>query len=173
MPPGRVFRFPAGRQGRVPDPERGNRVEGETPAQVVGIVGRRSPMRVRTLSAWRNRSIFRRGAGGVETGRAPGGERHPVQRLAPPLSGAPFGRVPLKDGDGNHVDGSGVPPVLRGRDVHRRAARRRPCRAPSPVAAGGRTSIFRSPRTERHGAHCGPSGRIQGGRDSEPGREIM
>ena len=86
---GRVVRPFAGQEGEVPDPERGDRVEGEALLQVVGLVeaavldARADLERMEeALDPPAQLVPAQNRAGGVEAGLALAGQQHPVQRLA-------------------------------------------------------------------------------------------
>ncbi len=86
---GRVVRPPAGQQGEVPDPERGDGAGGEAPAQAVGVAGAAVPgpgslpERVREPPGPPAQPVPAQDrARGPGAGPAPGRQRHPVQRAA-------------------------------------------------------------------------------------------
>ncbi len=131
---GRVVRPLAGQEGTVPDPEGGVGVKGETPAQVIDRVeaavldaGADLQCMEEPLDPPAQFVSAQHRAGGVKGGPAPGGQQHPVQRFVRfPLlrcrQRRATGRVLLKGRDGDHANRWFILPVLRRKQVHRRAA---------------------------------------------------
>ena len=129
-----AVRPPAGQQGQIPDPERGDGVEGEALAQAVGMAGAAVPG---AGSDFQRVKRIARSARAALSGRSPGRavrrhrQQHPVQGL-PALSVRPPGRSFLQRGDRGHAERRLALPVLRRQQVHLGAAQREARRPPLP-----------------------------------------